>query len=90
MYFGGDESYFELDVACNWKLAFKNYCEAYHLPFVHPSLNSYYRLENRYNILDDASYAGEGSNVYAAQISVDRQQFSKFESLSEKWGKTAE
>ena len=61
--FGGGESYFELDVACNWKLAVENYCEAYHLPFVHPNLNSYSRLEDQYNILDDASYAGQGSNV---------------------------
>ena len=90
LYFGGDDSYFELDVACNWKLAVENYCEAYHLPFVHPKLNSYSRLEDHYNILDDASYAGQGSNVYAAQISDEGQQLSKFRGLSEKWNRAAE
>ena len=74
LYFGGGDSYFELDVACNWKLAVENYCEAYHLPFVHPNLNSYSRLEDHYNILDDASYAGQGSNVYAAQNSDEGQK----------------
>ena len=90
LYFGGDESYFELNVACNWKLAVENYCEAYHLPFVHPSLNAYSRLEDHYNILDDTSYAGQGSHVYAPQISDDGLQFAAFEKLSEKWDKAAE
>ncbi len=35
---------FSLDVACNWKLAVENYCESYHLPWVHPGLNAYSRL----------------------------------------------
>lgn len=90
LYFGGDESYFELDVACNWKLAIENYCEAYHLPFVHPSLNRYSRLEDHYNILDNTSYAGQGSHVYAPQISDDGRQFSAFEGLSKKWDKGAD
>ncbi len=29
----------------NWKLAIENYLEAYHLPFIHPGLNSYSPLE---------------------------------------------
>ena len=68
----------------------ENYCEAYHLPFVHPDLNSYSRLEDHYNILDDDSYAGQGSHVYAPQISADGQQFPAFDGLSEKWDKAAE
>ena len=29
----------EYDVACNWKVLFENLSEAYHLPYVHKSLN---------------------------------------------------
>jgi len=53
-----------LDINCNWKLAVENYCEAYHLPWVHPSLNSYSRLEDHYNIIFDQHFAGQGSYAY--------------------------
>jgi choline monooxygenase len=52
-----------IEVNCNWKLAVENYCEAYHLPWVHPSLNTYSRLEDHYNILFD-QFAGQGSYAY--------------------------
>lgn len=54
----------QLQVNCNWKLAVDNYCEAYHLPWVHPALNSYSRLEDHYNILFADNFAGQGSYVY--------------------------
>lgn len=54
----------QLSVNCNWKLAVDNYCEAYHLPWVHPALNSYSRLEDHYNILFADNFAGQGSYVY--------------------------
>lgn len=54
----------ELTVNSNWKLAVDNYCEAYHLPWVHPALNSYSRLEDHYNILFADNFAGQGSYVY--------------------------
>ena len=38
---GGHESQFQLEVATNWKLAVENYCESYHLPWIHPGLNTY-------------------------------------------------
>ncbi len=55
-----------LDVQSNWKLAVENYCEAYHLPWVHPALNSYSRLEDHYIVLDEdgESFAGQGTRVY--------------------------
>ncbi|KQQ53775.1 aromatic ring-hydroxylating dioxygenase subunit alpha [Pseudomonas syringae] len=53
-----------LEVECNWKLAVENFCEAYHLPWVHPSLNTYSRLEDHYNILFDRQFAGQGSYAY--------------------------
>ena len=90
LYFGGGDSEFELRVQCNWKLAVENYCEAYHLPFVHPALNSYSRLEDHYNILDEASYAGQGSYVYAPILDEAGKSFPTFSGLSEKWDKAAE
>lgn len=54
----------ELDVACNWKLAVENYCEAYHLPWVHPSLNSYSPLDKHFNITVCDRMSGQGTNVY--------------------------
>ncbi len=90
LYFSGSDSQFELNVDCNWKLAVENYCEAYHLPFVHPGLNSYSRLEDHYNILDDDSYAGQGSLVYSPQLDEGGKSFPAFPSLSAKWDKAAE
>ena len=40
LYHGGEDSKFTLEVNTNWKLAVENYCESYHLPWVHPGLNS--------------------------------------------------
>ena len=57
---------------------------------MHPSLNSYSRLEDHYNILDDASYAGQGSHVYSPQTSDTGKQFASFKGLSKKWNKAAE
>ncbi len=52
-----------LDVACNWKLAVENYCESYHLPWVHPGLNSYSRIQDHYHIMF-GDFAGQGTMVY--------------------------
>ncbi|HCD19946.1 MAG TPA: (2Fe-2S)-binding protein, partial [Alphaproteobacteria bacterium] len=60
----GADSSISFTLDCNWKLAVENYCEAYHLPFVHPALNSYSRLEDHYNILDTDGFAGQGTTVY--------------------------
>ncbi|NIV18247.1 MAG: Rieske 2Fe-2S domain-containing protein [Woeseiaceae bacterium] len=54
----------ELDVTCNWKLAVENYCEAYHLPWVHPGLNSYSPLDQHFNILEGDSMSGQGTYHY--------------------------
>lgn len=54
----------ELEVNCNWKLAVENYCEAYHLPWVHPGLNSYSPLDQHYCIQSDQGMSGQGSGCY--------------------------
>ncbi|MDA9240780.1 aromatic ring-hydroxylating dioxygenase subunit alpha [bacterium] len=53
-----------IEVTANWKLAVENYCEAYHLPWVHPSLNSYSPLDQHYNIVAAKNMSGQGSYAY--------------------------
>ena len=48
----------EFRVRANWKLAVENYCEAYHLPMIHPDLESYSRLADHYNIIAGANGVG--------------------------------
>ena len=90
LHHGGADSSLSLRLECNWKLAVENYCEAYHLPFIHPSLNTYSRLEDHYNILDNAGFAGQGTSVYQPQINADGRHFPRFSNLSEMWDKGAE
>jgi choline monooxygenase len=54
----------QLSVNCNWKLAIENYCEAYHLPWVHPTLNEYSPLDQHFNINDEATMAGQATHQY--------------------------
>ncbi len=61
---GASHSRLVIDVRCNWKLAVENYCEAYHLPWVHPALNEYSRLEDHYCFSDAEDFAGQGSLAY--------------------------
>jgi choline monooxygenase len=60
---GVSDARLTLTAHCNWKLAVENYCEAYHLPWVHPELNSYSRLEDHYCFLGE-DFAGQGSLAY--------------------------
>ena len=60
-----DYGYFLLEAKCNWKFAIENYCESYHLPWVHPGLNSYSKLEDHYHIQGLPNrFAGQGTVVY--------------------------
>lgn len=90
LFHSGDDSCFTLDVKCNWKLAVENYCESYHLPFVHPGLNAYSRLEDHENILGDGPWAGQLSRVYSPPLDSAGRRFSQFEGLSERWRSNAE
>lgn len=88
--FGGEDSTFRFDVACNWKLAVENYCESYHLPWVHPGLNSYSRLEDHYDIEAPGAYSGQGTYVYRPMITAEGHRFPDFAGLSQMWGSGAE
>jgi choline monooxygenase len=54
----------QVEVNSNWKLAVENYCESYHLPWIHPSLNTYSRLEDHYHIMYGDDFGGQGSYAY--------------------------
>ena len=90
LFHGGETSSFKLEVATNWKLAVENYCESYHLPWVHPGLNSYSRLEDHYNIEKRGHYSGQGTLVYRQLKDQDDNTLPDFEGLSEKWDEGAE
>ncbi len=87
---GGEDSRFTLDVASNWKLAIENYCESYHLPWVHPGLNSYSRLEDHYNIEAPGHHSGQGTLVYRQLEGDGGERFPDFEGLAQKWDAGAE
>ncbi len=90
LHHGGASSGFAFDVACNWKLAVENFCESYHLPWIHPGLNSYSRLEDHYHIEEPGHFAGQGTTVYR-QIEGDRgEQLPDFAGLSGFWDRGAE
>lgn len=87
---GGPESSFVLDCRTNWKLAVENYSESYHLPWVHPGLNSYSRLEDHYHIDERGKFSGQGTRLYR-QIEGDKgEKFPDFPGLSSKWATAAE
>lgn len=90
LFHGGPDSRFTLEVACNWKLAVENYCESYHLPWVHPGLNSYSRLEDHYHIERKGSFSGQGTWVYRQLKGDNGNVFPDFERLSDTWDTAAE
>lgn len=90
MHHGGATSSFKLDVNTNWKLAVENYCESYHLPWIHPGLNSYSRLEDHYDINETDAFSGQGTHVYRQLKGDDDQTFKDFVALSDKWDSAAE
>ena len=64
-----DFGYFNMEVKSNWKFAIENYCESYHLPWVHPELNRVSNLKDHYHIEDLAeTFSGQGSNKYSQQF----------------------
>lgn len=90
IYHGGPDSTFTLDVQTNWKLAVENYCESYHLPWVHPGLNSYSRLEDHYHIEEPGHFSGQGSWVYRQLVDEAGTRFPDFADLPEFWNTGAE
>ncbi|MGI9426679.1 MAG: aromatic ring-hydroxylating oxygenase subunit alpha [Hyphomicrobiaceae bacterium] len=86
----GSDSAFQLEVDTNWKLAVENYCESYHLPWVHPGLNTYSKLSDHYHIEEAGRYSGQGTRVYRPMMDGAGTRFSDFVGLSEKWDAAGE
>jgi choline monooxygenase len=84
------DSAFELTVTSNWKLAVENYCESYHLPWVHPGLNLVSRLEDHYHLEEPKKYSGQGSLVYSQLKGENGEFFPDFEGVSDKWDTASE
>ncbi len=90
LYAGGGSSDFTLNVNTNWKLAVENFCESYHLPWIHPGLNSYSRLEDHYHIEEPGNFAGQGTYVYRQIRNEEGETLPDFAGLSEFWDEGAE
>ena len=58
---GGDDSFWELELNGNWKFAQENHVDGYHLPFVHPDLNSYSPLRDHRGIVIEGLASGQMS-----------------------------
>jgi len=87
---GGEASRFDMTLATNWKLAVENYCESYHLPWIHPELNAISPIDVHYNIDNHSDYAGQGSRNYNQLVGEGGQKFPDFEDISDKWDTQSE
>jgi len=85
-----DLVYFQLKSKCNWKFAIENYCESYHLPWVHPGLNAYSKIEDHYHIQGLPNrFAGQGTIVYDPKFKENK-KFPTFPGWSKEKEKCAE
>ena len=90
LYHGGESSSFTLNLKTNWKLAVENYCESYHLPWVHPELNVTSSIEDHFHIEEMGHFSGQGSYVYNQIKNENDNVFPDFEGLSEQWNTKSE
>ena len=79
---GSSHAQIRMGLAANWKLAVENFCESYHLPWIHPSLNKRSRLEDHYHILGGDLFAGQGTMVYDPDY-LDGERFPSFENWAQ-------
>lgn len=85
-----DHGYFSLDIKCNWKFAIENYCESYHLPWIHPELNKVSNISDHYHIQGLPNrFAGQGTSKYDQPIKGN-QTFNNFPSWPKNLSKKAE
>lgn len=87
---GGQASRFDMTLAANWKLAIENFCESYHLPWVHPELNKISPINVHYNIENHDNYSGQGSRNYNQLIGKGGQRFPDFKNVSDIWDHQSE
>lgn len=87
---GGADSCWTLELQCNWKLAVENHNDAYHLPWVHPGLNSYSKFEDHYEIVGDDFYAGQGSNAYNPRRPENAPKLPSLPGIPDEWQSRSE
>ncbi len=70
-----DGGWMEMEARANWKLLVENYCESYHLPWVHPGLN-----------LAGDWGAGQGTTVFdfSEQVGIDLPVFENWPETEKK------
>lgn len=86
---GGDVSHFDMTLKTNWKLAVENYCESYHLPWIHPELNVISPIDRHYHI-EAENFAGQGSQNYRQLRNHDGDTFTDFPGLKPIWDTQSE
>jgi choline monooxygenase len=79
---GASHAQINMELSANWKLAVENFCESYHLPWIHPGLNKRSRLEDHYHIMGDDLFAGQGSMAYDPDY-LDGERFPSFENWAD-------
>jgi len=87
---GGQVSRFDMKLNTNWKFAIENFCEAYHLPWVHPELNEISPIDVHYNIENHSDYSGQGTRNYRQLIGDGGKKFNDFKAISKEWDKQGE
>jgi choline monooxygenase len=65
---GGMRSF---EFKANWKLVIENFLESYHLPVIHPGLNSYSPMKDHYNIFISPNAFGQATKKFAPRTSID-------------------
>ena len=53
------------EIAANWKLVIENFIDVYHLPYVHPGLESYCAMRDHSFIHDNDVFIGQSTDQYA-------------------------
>jgi len=85
-----DHGYFSIDVKSNWKFAIENYCESYHLPWIHPELNKVSNISDHYHIQGLPNrFAGQGTSKYDQPVKGDK-TFNNFPNWPKDLSKKAE
>jgi choline monooxygenase len=78
------------ELAANWKLVIENFVERYHLPFVHPTLNTVSSVKHTLHIVDSDRFVGVGSRNFDPPPVTPEHLLPTFDGLSPEQAKKAE
>ena len=82
---GSDWSSWEIELNANWKFCQENHVDGYHLPSVHPGLNSYSPLRNHYPLIVEGAASGQGSIEQAHSTVIGAHRLPTDPSLNAPW-----